>query len=94
MLTELLDRFPAGYAHAVFAGSRWGVTVTASDDGRRRSVYAEQLGGDGVVSANVYVTDSGAHLRPCEMPAARVLAFLRGAEVAPTPPAGPPRGPR
>ena len=41
------------------------------------AVYAEELGGLGVVSANAYRTPEGDLLRPCEMPAATVLAFLR-----------------
>ncbi|MEP6649929.1 MAG: hypothetical protein ABJA74_08445 [Lapillicoccus sp.] len=40
------------------------------------SVFAEELGGSDVVSANVLRLSGGAELRPCEMPAARVLEFL------------------
>lgn len=48
--------------------------------GRGVSVLAEQLGGTDVVNANVYPTSTGDLLKPCEMPAASVLAFLRGWE--------------
>ena len=41
-------------------------------------MYAEELGGPAVVSANVYRTRAGDVLKPCEMPAATVLAFLQG----------------
>ena len=41
-------------------------------------MYAEELGGPDVVSANVYRTRGGDVLKPCEMPAATVLAFLHG----------------
>lgn len=76
-VVRLVDRLPEGWSEVSWRDRRWGVTVVRSDDGRRRRVYAEELGGTGVVSANLYVTDGGEHLRPCEMPAEEVLAFLR-----------------
>ena len=36
------------------------------------------LGGNDLVSANVYRTQDADCLRACEMPDAKVLAFLRG----------------
>lgn len=61
-----------------YAGRRWGLTRTTHLDGRSVSVYAEELGGPDVVSANVFRLAGGAELRPCEMPAATVLDFLEG----------------
>jgi hypothetical protein len=43
-------------------------------------VYAEELGGTDIVSTNVYLAGGDEHLRPCEMPTEKVLAFLRGVE--------------
>lgn len=40
------------------------------------AVYAEELGGRDVVSANLYLTGDRPQLRPCEMPAEKVLDFL------------------
>ncbi len=40
------------------------------------AVYAEELGGRDIVSANLYVTGAGAQLKACEMPAAKVVDFL------------------
>ena len=42
------------------------------------TLHAEELGGPGVVSANVYRGPDADLLRPCEMPAATVLCFLEG----------------
>lgn len=47
--------------------------------GRAVSLYAEELGGTDVVSTNAYLTSASQELRPCEMPAAKVLAFLSDA---------------
>ena len=61
-----------------YAGRRYGLSRTTHTDGRSVSVYAEELGGPDVVSANVFRLSGGAELRPCEMPAVKVLAFLEG----------------
>ncbi|WP_231482600.1 peptide methionine sulfoxide reductase [Nocardioides sp. URHA0020] len=78
-LRALVERVPDGWSEASYAGRRYGVTKVARADGRAISVYAEELGGTDVVSTNVYVTGGSEELRPCEMPAAKVLAFLRDA---------------
>jgi peptide-methionine (S)-S-oxide reductase len=80
-LAALLDRFPEGWSEATYEGRRYGVTKTLRADGRAVSLYAEELGGTDVVSTNAYLTSEAEELRPCEMPAAKVLAFLRTATV-------------
>ena len=80
-LGELVDALPEGWSEVTYAGRRYGLTKITHAGGRSSSVYAEQLGGADVVSANVYRTTSGDVLKPCEMPAAKVLDFLRGASV-------------
>jgi hypothetical protein len=78
-LLDLVGSVPDGWSVATYDGRRYGVTRTARAGGRAVSVYAEELGGTDIVSANVYVTGGGEQLRPCEMPAEKVLAFLRDA---------------
>lgn len=75
-LPELVDRVPEGWTSVVYRGRRWGMSRTSRASGRSIAVYAEELRGTGVVSANVYRTASGDLLRPCEMPAETVMAFL------------------
>ena len=74
---------PEGWTEVGYAGRRWGLTRTTHTDGRSVSVYAEELGGPGVVSANVWRLSGGDELRPCEMPASTVLDFLAGWAPAP-----------
>ena len=69
---------PEGWTLVAYAGRRYGLRRTSRAEGRSVSIYAEQLGGSDVVSTNVYRTGAGDVLKPCEMPAATVLAFLRG----------------
>lgn len=74
-----LDALPAGYGEGTYDGRRWGVTLTRAPDRRRCWLYGEELGGGGRVSFNLYRLAGGrAALRPCEMPAAWVIAFVTG----------------
>jgi hypothetical protein len=77
-LGALIDRVPEGWTPVEFAGRRYGLTRTTHRNGHSVSIFAEQLGGTDVVSANVYRTSAGDVLRPCEMPEATVLGFLHG----------------
>jgi hypothetical protein len=84
-VTDLLARVPEGWSAVRYRGRRWGVSHTRQAGGQIEKLYAEELGGTGVISANLYVPDGteGEHFRPCEMPAADVLDFLRGWEPVP-----------
>ena len=77
-LTALLERIPEGWTKVRYAGRPYGLLRTERVDGRSVSISAQELGGSDQVSANVYRTRKTDHLRACEMPEAKVLAFLRG----------------
>ncbi|WP_262269447.1 hypothetical protein [Microvirga yunnanensis] len=80
-----LAAIPSGYGNGVYQGLRYGVTVRRSYDGKRTSLFARALPDGDVVSFNLYRLESGeASLRPCEMPAEKVVAFVLG--YAPDPP--------
>jgi hypothetical protein len=72
----LFERVPEGWSEVVYAGRRYGLTRSVAAKGRAMAVYAEELGGRDVVSANLYLTAAGPQLRACEMPAAKVVDFL------------------
>lgn len=79
-LRALFERLPEGWSEASYDGRRYGVTRTVRLGGRQQSVYAEELGGTDVISANLYLPEDGEEaFRPCEMPAAKVRAFLEAA---------------
>ncbi len=77
-LAALVERVPEGWALVAYEGRRYGLTRTTRVHGRSISIFAEELGGPDLISANVYRIRQSQHLRPCEMPDAKVLAFLRG----------------
>jgi hypothetical protein len=74
-----LAAIPDGYGEGVYNGLRYGVIVRNSRDGRRTNLLARALAGGDLVSFNLYRPRSGvASLRPCEMPAEKVVAFVLG----------------
>ena len=83
-LATLVDRVPEGWTAVTYRGRPYGLRRASRADGRSIAVHAEELGGTDVVSTNVYRTSAGDVLRPCEMPAPVVLAFLAGWQPAAT----------
>ncbi|MEM6645086.1 MAG: peptide methionine sulfoxide reductase [Bacteroidota bacterium] len=73
----LLDHIPDGYSEGWYRGRRYGIRKTVFNGGRSFKLYAEELGGTDFVSLNLYRTTKGEHLKPCEMPEAKVLHFVR-----------------
>ncbi|TIC82945.1 hypothetical protein [Nocardioides sp. GY 10127] len=85
----LLARLPLGASEVRYRGARWSVTRTSLLGGRSQKVLAHELGGTGLVSANLYVGEDGLErFRPCEMPAEVVLDFLAGCVPVAAPPTG------
>jgi len=72
-----LAHIPEGYSEGWYEGRRYGITKTVFNRGRSFKLYAEELGGSDFISLNLYRTAAGHHLKPCEMPEAKVLHFLR-----------------
>lgn len=71
------DKLPEGYSEGTYEGRRFSMIVRRSTDGRRNSLFAEELAGTGIVSFNLYRFTSGTvSLKPCEMSAQKVVAFV------------------
>lgn len=81
-LAALFMRIPQGWSRREYQGRHYGVTRTVSAGGRIQKIFAHQLGGTDIVSANLYPGD---RFRPCEMPGEQVVAFLAGSAAAPAP---------
>lgn len=76
---SLVAAIPSGYGEGVYEGRRYGVTVHRSRDEKRTNLFARALTGGDVISFNLYRLRSGEDvLRPCEMPAEKVVAFVLG----------------
>lgn len=74
---DLFARLPVGHSVVEHDGCRWRAVRSVQVGGRSQKVFAEELGGTGIVSANLYLVGTREELRPCEMPAEAVLDFLR-----------------
>ncbi|WP_223423278.1 hypothetical protein [Tateyamaria pelophila] len=57
-------------------GRRYVVTKSAFSAGKSVKLVAEELGGTDYISLNWYDLASGDRLKPCEMSAAKVTAFV------------------
>ncbi|WP_223623893.1 peptide methionine sulfoxide reductase [Microbacterium sp. EST19A] len=77
-LSTLVERVPEGWTRVTYDGRPYGLSRTTRIGGRVITITAEELGGTDLVSANVYRTTAADHLRACEMPDEKVIAFLRG----------------
>ncbi len=81
MISDFLrafDALPLGTFYGVFDGRRYVVTRTNFSGGGAQKLVAEELGGADYISLNLYRLASGARLKPCEMPEAKVVAFVMG----------------
>lgn len=76
-LDELLARVPEGWTRFEIDGQPWAVSRVARARGRSVTLEAEQLGTTDRFGANIWLTSSGAVLKPCEVPAEKVLELLR-----------------
>lgn len=54
-------------------------------EGKLIKIYAEELGGNNIVSGNYYPTLKGGMLKPCEMSDAKVIGFVLETNVLQTP---------
>ncbi|WP_415405305.1 hypothetical protein [Tateyamaria sp. SN3-11] len=57
-------------------GRRYVVTKSAYAGGKSIKLVSEELGGTDYISLNWYDLAAGKRLKPCEMPAAKVTAFV------------------
>jgi len=82
-LADLFGRLPLGHCVVEYDGRRWSAVRSVQVGGRSQKVFAEELGGTDIVSANLYLVGDGQELRPCEMSADKVVDFLRGLREVP-----------
>ncbi len=77
-LAQAIARFPEGYSEGLYQGRRYRIEKTTHTAGRSVKLYARDLGGTDVISLNLYHLGSGDIAKPCEMPLAKVQAFVLG----------------
>ena len=78
--TKLL-RLPNGATDVHYLKKRYLLRKETLLDGKLLKIYAEELGGNDVVSGNYYPTVKGGILKPCEMSDQKVIDFVLQAVV-------------
>lgn len=76
---KYLCLLPNGANDVTYKNRRYLLRKEALLDGRLIKIYAEELGGNDMVSGNYYVTVKGGMLKPCEMSDAKVIDFVLNA---------------
>jgi hypothetical protein len=75
-----LQALPNGANDVFYQKKRYLLRKETLLDGKLLKVYAEELGGNDVVSGNYYPTIKSGTLKPCEMSDAKVIDFVLKAE--------------
>lgn len=73
---EAFDALPRGTFRASAHGRDYVATRSEVAGGRGEKLVAEALDGSDYISLNLYRLKSGPLLKPCEMPDAKVIAFV------------------
>ena len=71
-----LVALPAGAYDVRYRGRRYLLRLETLLDGRLIKLYAEELGGNDIVSGNYYPTVKHGTLKPCEMSERKVVDFV------------------
>lgn len=78
MIKSKIEAIPLGYSEVIYRNKKYGLTRTDFNQGLSIKIFAEELGGNDIISLNFYVTKTSDSLRPCEMPLQKVIDFLNG----------------
>ena len=73
--TKLLA-LPNGATDICYQDRRYLLRKETLLEGKLLKIYAEELGGNNIVSGNYYPTMKGGMLKPCEMSDKKVIEFL------------------
>ena len=76
---QKLSALPDGANDVVYQGKRYLLRKETLFRGRLVKLYAEELGGNDIVSGNYYPTIKTGTLKPCEMSERKVIDFVLNA---------------
>ena len=76
-----LRMLPNGAYDVIYRTKRYLLRKETLLEGRLLKLYAEELGGNDIVSGNYYPTIKNGTLKPCEMSVAKVSDFILHAQL-------------
>ena len=71
-----LHALPNGANDVIYFGKRYLLRKETLLNGKLLKIYAEELGGNNIVSGNYYPTIKSGMLKPCEMSDKKVINFI------------------
>lgn len=80
-LLGIIYDIPEGYSTVIYEGKKYGLTKTTFNNARSFKIYGEELQGNDFISLNYYITRTSQLLKPCEMPAHKVIYFLKNMKI-------------
>ncbi|MBY6139811.1 hypothetical protein KUV26_10230 [Leisingera daeponensis] len=75
------DALPLGAFTGKAGGRRYAAVRLDLAEGKAQKLLARELGSTDCISLNLYRLASGARLKPCEMPAEKVVRFVLSLQV-------------
>jgi len=76
-----LCALPNGANNVIYTHKRYLLKKETLLGGKLIKLYAEELGGNNIVSGNYYITIQNGLLKPCEMSDKKVIDFVESAKV-------------
>lgn len=76
-----LSALPNGANDLRYLGKRYLLRKETLLEGKLLKIYAQELGGNDIISGNYYTTIKGGMLKPCEMSDKKVIDFILNAKV-------------
>ena len=80
-MKDYLGNIAKGYSEGIYNNKKYGITKTIFNNGKSIKLYAEELGGNDFISLNYYITGDKDLLKPCEMPEAKVMDFVKNVKL-------------
>lgn len=77
----IVEQIPLGSNEVKFQNVKYILSKELLQDGKIIKIFADELGGNDFISFNMYKIKSGWSLKPCEMPAEKVVNFIDGFEI-------------
>lgn len=75
---QKVEMLKNGTLEVIFEHKKYLLSKQTSQDSKRITVYADEVGGTDFISFNMYKLKSGWTLKPCEMPVEKVTKFIIG----------------
>lgn len=75
-LKSHIIRIPEGFSFGLFRNKKYGISKQIYNEGKSFKIFGKDLEGNDYISLNYYCTQKQEILKPCEMPADKVIQFL------------------